>query len=487
MILHRKTALQLLARFLEQKEHVYVLTANPALYDTLHPAGVLVEHEDIQTEVVLIQALQRVVAIHKSKYAASADVSLSMHIVHAGFPFLQTALSDDLQKLHAKTNSDYSFADGYPIGVTTEFLESRVLNDLEKLAKNQKAEWDALFTIISRNINAFDIETIVSAYDYRALHACLTSETQHSYSVCKKLAMRGAEDNLESVMDLIQDDRRILRTLPNYIRIELTRFFDYAPFYAPIRLGVVNTKLEPCIGYNDFVAILDDIHNCNEGCTIEIGSYGEPSKHPDICRMLDAAEQRAFPTIIVSSGLGWSQKATKYICDAGYKHISFAISIEGYDEKSYQLHRKASFAEARLFVCSLHKSYPNCTYVETVRMLEYEEELLRWYTYWKELGLSINIRKFNNFNKRLPQQKSADLSPLDRHVCWQLEREMTIDCSGAVLQCAQDIDAQFVVGNVLVDGIQKTWEALERVYEDQVQGSYSEFCTNCDEYYIFNG
>ncbi len=495
MILHRKTATHLLAEFLDGEQCVYVVSPQEGAFP-LESIQTKTITADLRTELDFVKILQGIAASESTSETTEESPRevgpLQLQIVYAGFPYVQKSLMRELRQLHAETNSDYTFADGYPIGLTTECLHARALAGLERLAKDVPLTWDTLFTIISRDINAFDIETIVSPKDYRAMHACFTTETMHGYSVCKKLAMQGAEDDVNSVLQLLDADRGILRTIPNYLRIEVTQSFDYLPSYAPLYPNAIVDDPQhkgdiPYIAYDDFASLLDHIRRVNEDAIIEIGSYGEPSKHPNICQLLDLLEENRLTTILVSSGLGWSEESLQYIGAAGYEYVSFAITIEGYDEQSYKIHRNASFLEARTCLLAFHAAYPNNTYVETVRMAEHEHDLLKWYTYWTGLGTKINIRKYNNFNNRLAQRKSADLSPLQRHVCWQLEREMTITCSGHVLQCTQDVDAANVVGNVFSDGLQKTWQALDSLYKEHLDGEYSRLCANCDEYYTFNG
>jgi spiro-SPASM protein len=122
-------------------------------------------------------------------------------------------------------------------------------------------------------------------------------------------------------------------------------------------------------------------------------------------------------------------------------------------------------------------------------MNQNEDELEAFYRYWSnkenESGGNLTIQKYNNYCGLLADEKPADLSPLERNVCWHLRRDMTILSNGDVPVCSQQI-FNSCAGNVFVDGIENVWGKTNELLKANCCGDYDEKCKKCDEYYTFN-
>ena len=234
-LLHRKHSIDLLLEYVSSTPNVYALYSDSEYCEMLKPVATLHE-KSILSEQDLIRGLEEVIQLYKQEHTlaeGNEETGYTIELLYAGFPYLQKKTCDELYDLHIRTGSEYTFADGYPVGTTCEYIDSRILRKLDSLCKTEELSWNSLFSIVSRDINTFDIETLISKKDYRSLRVELTTDTEYGYSQCKSLAARGAETAVEDVLDIIDADRGALRTIPNYLRLELTNQYCYSPGYAP--------------------------------------------------------------------------------------------------------------------------------------------------------------------------------------------------------------------------------------------------------------
>ena len=118
-----------------------------------------------------------------------------------------------------------------------------------------------------------------------------------------------------------------------------------------------------------------------------------------------------------------------------------------------------------------------------------ENELEPFYRYYRDKsspsGGKLIIQKYDHFCKMLPDEKSADLSPLLRNPCWHIKRDMTVLNDGSVPFCRECLD-QVIMGNVFRDGIKAVWEKMAPAAEKEMSGIHEKRCEDCDEYYTFN-
>ena len=85
----------------------------------------------------------------------------------------------------------------------------------------------------------------------------------------------------------------------------------------------------------------------------------------------------------------------------------------------------------------------------------------------------------------LPECKPADLSPLERNVCWHLRRDMVILTNGDVPFCKEYV-LDGIIGNVFEQDLAEIWKKTDDVVKEHICQKYNSKCGNCDEYYTFN-
>ena len=112
-------------------------------------------------------------------------------------------------------------------------------------------------------------------------------------------------------------------------------------------------------------------------------------------------------------------------------------------------------------------------------MNENEEELEGFFRYWKEKtnasGGEFIIQKYDDFAKLLPSEKPADLSPIERNVCWHLRRDMNILTNGDVVLCREYV-LDNVIGNVFKDDLETIWKQMDKALISQLEGKTDKKC-----------
>ena len=158
-----------------------------------------------------------------------------------------------------------------------------------------------------------------------------------------------------------------------------------------------------------------------------------------------------------------------------------AVSMDGFTAQTCANLRGKDFNLEKSVeaVKKLQESLPGCVYPQFVRMNANEAELESFFRYWNDksnaTGGNFIIQKYNSFAGLLKNEEPADLSPLDRNVCWHLRRDMTILYNGDVPVCFCRV-LDDIKGNVFEQGISEVWKKLD---EDNK-------CGGCDEFYTFN-
>ena len=105
-------------------------------------------------------------------------------------PFLDLELTKELCHQHEKYGAEYTFADGYPYGITPEIIHLGTLKILLQLSKQNpdlgegKVSRTSIFDLIKKDINSFEIETLISDKDFRLSRLEFASGTKFGKILC---------------------------------------------------------------------------------------------------------------------------------------------------------------------------------------------------------------------------------------------------------------------------------------------------------------
>jgi spiro-SPASM protein len=418
-------------------------------------------------------------------------------------PFLDTGLALRMLENFRRYRAQYAFADGYPVGLSTEILSPRIVPALRSLGAGPEAAGsspparDSIFTVIQKDINAFDIETEISPLDLRDLRLTLACDSKRETLLVERLIAAGAADE-KSLLELIPRRLDLLRSLPAFVQVQVSgacpQSCELCPY--PKFGGDILTRGD-FMPRERFASLLDQVVELSDDAVIDLSLWGEPSLHPDIGGLVEEVLERPSLSLIVeTSGIAWDRAVPERLARLdGSERIHWVVSLDAWSPELYARLRGpgyAEYAEASAFAEFLIALFPKTAYTQIVRARENEAELEAFWRGWKKKTENVIVQKYSTCAGLLPQRSVADLSPLARRPCWHLKRDLSILIDGTVTLCRECARKEIVLGNafepsgVFGPGLAAAWAAGEAQHILHVRGDYPAPCAGCDEYYTYN-
>ncbi len=425
-------------------------------------------------------------------------------------PFLNVELTKKLLSSHEEYKSEYTFADGYPYGFCPEILNvgtAKILLELSKTTQTAEGEKevnrDTLFNIIKTDINSFDVESIIAPEDWRLYRFAFHCGTKDNFLQCRNLFETADGDekiilDAEKLSNLAAKSVNCLKTVPGFYNIQITgNAKNTNCIYYPALESIPDMQLA------DFENLVDKIAAYSENAVISLSAWCEPLYNENCLQMIQKVlSYDGLSVFMETNGLevteDFCSKLSQIVNSAqprtnGWSKVMIAIVMDAFSAQTYKsIHKNAAesdFSTAVSAVAKLQTVIPGCVYPQFVRMNENESELESFYRYWNEKtnasGGNLIIQKYNSLAGDLPQRKVADLTPVERNVCWHLRRDMTILANGDVPLCHSCVQKQ-IIGNILEKSIETVWHELDAELANHINKKYCDKCGKCDEYYTFN-
>ena len=412
-------------------------------------------------------------------------------------PFLDSKLTKEILECHEKYIAEYTFADGYPYGFAPEVIHSGTLNILsslinEKYKEEGKAEIsnECIFNLLKKDINSFEVEAVLAPKDYRMLRFDFSCGTKRNALACKRLYDKALEKNASfdavSFSDLAEESADVQQTLPAFYNIQVSSKYNSAPVYLPHENpGDVNMSLE------NFSQIVSRIAEFSDDGVVGLSAFGEPLLIENIdAYAAEVLKHEKLSVLIETDGTLVTKELAEKISEISNDRVIWIVSVDAASPDMYsKIVRNGSFEKAVSSISVLEPLFPGNVYPQFTRMNENEGELEAFYRYWHDSNSpskgKLIVQKYDDCCKSLPSRKPADLSPLERNVCWHLKRDMTVLSNGDVPLCRQFAFAS-TIGNVFNEGLEEIWSKTLATVEKHLKGDYGEKCRDCDEYYTFN-
>ncbi len=418
--------------------------------------------------------------------------------VYGDAPYVDTALTVELQNQHRQYRAEYSFADGYSAGLVPEFLTAGIVPILAKKAEAspQKISRTVLFDSIEKDINSYDIETLIAPYDARYLRLHFYANSKRNFLLCS----RYPDVTGKNFPDYVEKNAGGLRLLPSFYNIEVAKKAPVQSVYRP----TLNKNERPeLMRVEDFSVVLQKIADFSDDAVLNFSVFGDSVLHTDVEHFVEMT--LAYPKLSVmieTTGLGWTQARVQKLFEIvqkamprknGHIPLYWIVALDALSSKVYgtvhnldEARSAEALKEAGTFADTVHQLFGDALWVQTTRMNENEGELEPFYRFWKERVKQVIIQKYDSVCGALPDRRVADLSPLKRNPCWHLKRDMTILSDGTVPLCREDISVSTKFGNAFTESLATIWERGCPCYNQHIQSSYKGICERCDEYYTFN-
>ncbi len=403
-------------------------------------------------------------------------------------PLFDIELTKKLLKQHVDEFSDYSYGEGFLPGAVPEIISIEILPKLISLIKdrNDVIKRGTIFELISRDINSFDIESIFPDEDIRLFRIELTTSKKVNRIFVERIVKeKGFKVAYPDICDLVLKKPELVRTVPTYIEVEITGKIDNIPVYFPVSQIERERNDMPI---KNFMKIVDSLSEYSEEFYIAISYLSEPLLHPNIKEIIEGATKRQGVHLIVETdGTLFDPKFSNFILALNRSNIHIIFRIDAIKDETYRkIYGKGDikYPERNLRYL-ISRGFKN-VYAQMVRMNINEDELIDFYDMWSKEGAKVIIQKYNDFLGVLPELSYSDLRPLEEVCCYHLMRDLVVFSNGDVPKCKQDINGNFINGNVFVDGIEKVWDRGKSHFINYCMKNIGDDCKKCDEYYIFN-
>lgn len=465
-----------------------------------HSSGISIVQKESWTNALVAEAVSEQCASY------SADFAL---LAWADTPFLNKSLSKEIEDTHTRYNAEYTFADGFCSGLAPEAVDRGAAAIIASLGKSsqesagqKKASRDALFSIMSGDINSFEIETVIADKDYRMLRFNFECTTKQGLVSCKRLydeaarrniKLDGGEYDIYKVSDLAESMPSIQQTLPSYYNIQISGKYNTSSLYCPYNALLGERHLMD-MEIGKFRKLAKKISDFSENAVVSLSLFGEPSLNPHFTDF--ASEVLSYPRLslfVETDGLSIKEDDAVKISQAegAVGRVDFAVRIDASDSAMYGKingTNPENFEKAVSSVAMLSSIFPGHVYPQFTRMNVNEEQLESFYRFWKEktspsLGNAL-IVKYDSFAGLLSDEKPADLSPLERNPCWHIRRDMNILSDGTVPVCRTREDE--IAGNAFEESLDDIWLRIRNEVKNHIEKNCCKKCMDCDEYYTFN-
>lgn len=427
-------------------------------------------------------------------------------------PFTDVELVQELTKNHVEYKSEYTFADGYPYGFCPDAIDSGILKILAaKIKDDDKTEFlkrNFLYELIKKDINSYEVETILSETDWRLFRFNFSAEKKETFTACKNLfsELNGQKLSAEKTAALAASSPSVLKVLPGFYNIQICGYEEktlYSPYkseYEKKFLKSPEKSPSEIMKTEKVLELVKRISEFSENAVIGLSAFGECFSHPDIIKIIEEIiKHEGLCVFAETDGLSFTDEIVLNLKNLYEKYpqkknafpkIMIAVKLDAVSEDFYKkIHPECAdgdFAKAFSAAQNLANALPGCVYPQFVRMQQNEDELESFFRFWNEKnGGNLIIQKYDDFAGLLPQYKVADLSPVERNVCWHLRRDLTVLLNGDVPLCHSCVFSN-VIGNVWESSLEEIWKKLDSVILEHINKKYNEKCGKCDEYYTFN-
>lgn len=408
----------------------------------------------------------------------------------ADYPFLRSDLTQELFELHQRYRAEYSFADGFPGGLAPELVNPQILPVLRSWAEKKPLvlDRDFLFQTLSTDMNAFDVETLLSPVDLRMARLSFSTDTKRNRLLCDRF-WEYRDLPVEEFLTVVKTEGRLSRTLPASLMVQTTGRNLQVPHYSPLIQFFPHTlESGEHMNLGTWEKLLDQALELSGDLRVFPSLWCEPSQHPQVEKLLQMALDRPGVQLVVeTSGLGWPRSLLENLAKGpGRDRVDWIVELDSQNPETYRRLRGEGFEEAQATALVLHELFPGRFWPQTVRLVENEDEMESFFRHWKDLAGQVILQKYNHFSGRLPPRKVADLSPWNRSPCWHAARDLCVLLNGTVVPCRDDALGEMALGNALTENLADLWDRGEALWNRHWNQDYPGLCQNCDEYYTFN-
>ena len=457
----------------------------------------------------------KTLVLEMAKFASRCGCDYVLYS-HGDRPFINEDLTNQIIQCHEKYIAEYTFQDGYPQGLAPEAINCGTLSILSTLASDEKNNAgilpvtnESIFNVLKTDINSFEVETVIAPKDYRMLRLNFSCTEKRNYQCCKALWNKAEGiKNIDAgtLSDMASGMTEVHMTLPAYYEVQISAnvntvssFSPYPSFFREkfnVDPFATSNKENSVMPLDKFSEIVRQISEFSDDAVVSLSPFGEPFLNENIDLYIEEVLKYPHLKVLVETDgtLVTEENALRIRksvekCGRSEKDVTFIVMIDSVSADMYsKLNLNGNFASCFNSVGILAAYFPE-TYPQFTRMKDNESELESFFRFWRDKNSpsrgKVIIQKYNSYCGKLPDKKSADLSPLERNVCWHLKRDMIILFDGTVPLCRQWGFGN-IQGNAFSEKICDIWNKRENMIRNHIDSNYGDLCGACDEFYTFN-
>lgn len=221
---------------------------------------------------------------------------------------------------------------------------------------------------------------------------------------------------------------------------------------------------------------------------IQLYLLGEPMMHPKIVDMIRYIKSKEIAFHLTTNGVLLTREKSEAILRCGVTSADYiTFSILGFSKEVHELMMRGVDHERVVqnvhdLVNARKRMHLNGPVIETVyySTKENQHELQPWLAYWSKI-----VDHANNGGKAIEAfiDQSLPTQPRTR-TCSILWERMAVLWNGDVAICGEDMNGEYIVGNLENQSIQEVWlgEKLTRIKQLHKEGRFAEIpiCKFCD-------
>ena len=425
--------------------------------------------------------------LQKKRYVAFFDSIFPL------WDIAETAILFDTFKTY---NADYGYGENLPPGLAPVFFAPGVFEAQQLAGIKEEDLAIPMKSLIERNINKFHAEIHFAMPDLR-LHrldfSCLNSRSlvkTHRLLNLKNTPLR-VYTQLENY---VMKENDWLMSKPSYIELELISQCEFKCDFCPRQFTNVQSS---AIEEIHIEAIETFLNSSYSDTTICLGGLGEPLQHKDVLKIMQRllSNKNLKNLILETNGL-YLDKIFSLVDHGDFSKFTLIININSL--KSYATMHGTGEAEKERVLSNLDEWVKNVNekepsllkniHMQTLKMIENEEEIDELVNFADEKGIVFLFQKYNRYIDLMPERRVSDMTPLERSFCWHLRRDIFIRANGEISFCKQDYNNNFSRGNLATSPLSEIFLSqaadFKKSFGDPPELQMN--CRSCDEYFTFN-
>ncbi|MGL4562025.1 MAG: SPASM domain-containing protein, partial [Brevinema sp.] len=410
-------------------------------------------HKLLTHDVLVIGNEDSIVASHQFKNAKSAYEFLAKQdsdllIIDAYAAFLSLKESLRIYDYTKKRRYDLCLIENIPLGLVPYVIDKDFAKELPELLDEKILLSSDVKNLMNWEYQGIDVGVFLTHNKTVLRRIDFLPKNQASIAYMLEFCEH-ADLCLDDVDQFISKHPVLLRNDPAYIAIELEGQTDH--FYA--RDFSSKQSMRPVL----FENIITQINDNAPEALISLGIWGEPFANNDFETLFDLLGNQTV--LVESKCLVLDQQRCKKVLSRPNTILIFDVTFS--TDETFKAHKSNphTLTKIKQFIRSL----PNkeSIWIRLTRSPESEDHIKSFLKEWEDFAPRIVITKTDS----LLGGHVVDLSPIKRHSCLALRREMTILSDGTVLRCRQS-NLEEALGSLESETLKDIWEKNHRFFID---------------------